>query len=137
MCAYMCTCVDAHGCLELELRGVVRCTAWVWGTKVRPSVRAVCLKSCYQESLKHVRRTDLWVLATTIMQVVHPLIAEHSHNSDCSFYLTSHFDFLFSKKCHLEQSSVSSLEEFYLPSFCPSPLKALNRSLGLMYSWSW
>lgn len=26
---------------------------------------------------------------------------------------------------------------FHLPSFCPSPLKALNRSLGFTYSCSW
>lgn len=29
------------------------------------------------------------------------------------------------------------LSDFYLPSFCPSPLKALNRSLGFTYSCSW
>ena len=60
------------------------------------------------------------------------------HSLYFSLYVPGYFAFLILKENSCwTQTSTFRILGFYLPSFCPSPLKALNLSLGFTYSWSW
>lgn len=78
--------------------------------------------------MREVLTSGYWLLV--LCGLYAHLQQQSRHNSECSFYFTSYFDFLFSKKCHLEQRS-GFLTRGILPSkFLPFSTKSLESQPG-------